>query len=150
MTLLRGPQPGAPGRAGRRVSGPVGLAWPIVLVLVALAGCADTGDGTASDGGLRGHATVGPTCPVQRDPPDPACADRPYNGTLEVRMAVTEARLVGTVRTDASGGYAIALPPGEYMLQSPGATMPRCGGGPATVAAHAYTTLDVTCDSGIR
>src|ERR1700704_5848784 len=34
--------------------------------------------------GIRGNVMAGPTCPVERVPPDPACADRPLSTTITV------------------------------------------------------------------
>jgi len=41
------------------------------------------------DSGIRGEATAGPTCPVERYPPDPHCRDRPYQATVRVRRKRT-------------------------------------------------------------
>jgi hypothetical protein len=99
--------------------------------------------------GVRGNAHVGPTCPVERMPPDPACADRPYAGTLVVE-SVGGTR-IGAVTTDAAGNFALALPPGSYQLRLDGnAAYPRLAPQPFTVRADGWTTLDVALDSGIR
>ena len=37
--------------------------------------------------GIEGSITIGPTCPVQRIPPDLNCADRPFQATVIVKTA---------------------------------------------------------------
>ena len=38
----------------------------------------------SGSGGIAGRVLSGPTCPVQKDPPDPDCADRPVTGAVLV------------------------------------------------------------------
>ena len=38
----------------------------------------------SGSGGIAGRVLAGPTCPVQKDPPDPDCADRPVTGAVLV------------------------------------------------------------------
>src|SRR3989338_9714702 len=37
------------------------------------------------ESGVKGTISLGPTCPVMRDPPDPACADKPYATAVTIR-----------------------------------------------------------------
>ena len=37
------------------------------------------------DSGAKGKVLIGPTCPVQRTPPDPNCADKGFETTVQVR-----------------------------------------------------------------
>ena len=63
-----------------------------------------------------GRVLAGPTCPVERFPPDPDCADQPVAGALLVvaRPGGEEVRLV---ESDAEGRFALRLEPGVYVLQ---------------------------------
>jgi Carboxypeptidase regulatory-like domain len=101
---------------------------------------------------VAGRVVAGPICPVQRLPPDPACADRPVAGAV---LLVTDAggTEVGRATSDANGEFAIPLPPGSYLLTPQpvvglmGTARPiqftvTAGGSPAN--------LDVTYDTGIR
>lgn len=99
------------------------------------------------DSGVRGSVSMGPTCPVERDPPDPACADRPYSTSISIShngatFAVAQSALDGT--------YSIALPPGAYTLHTTGNKMLRCAPVDVVVPAAGYVRADISCDTGIR
>ena len=64
---------------------------------------------------LSGIVLAGPTCPVVRDPPDPACEDRPVAGA-EIVALDAEGQEVARASSDANGGFTLALPAGEYQL----------------------------------
>lgn len=116
----------------------------VATVVVALA---------SSTGGVSGLIHVGPTCPVERMPPDLACADRPYvNAKVTIRSKAS-GTLAGQSVSDANGGFRVALPPGTYTVDVASPTnniLPRCGAVDATVNANEFTSVDVSCDSGIR
>jgi len=98
--------------------------------------------------GVRGTATVGPTCPVVTNPPDPACADRPYAGRFVVE-SVGGAH-VADFTTAADGSYAVALAPGSYQVRPRDAnTMPSMAPQPFTVR-DGWSLLNLSLDSGIR
>jgi hypothetical protein len=95
----------------------------LLAVLLLTSGCAmpaTTPDGAS---GIRGRALVGPTCPVERDPPDPGCADRPYHGALAV-AAASDGHMVASFETDAEGNFTVAVAPGEYTVRN--VDGPRC------------------------
>jgi hypothetical protein len=64
---------------------------------------------------VSGRVLAGPTCPVARDPPDPACADRPVAGA-EIVAVDARGQEVARASTDAEGGFTLSLPAGEYQL----------------------------------
>lgn len=64
---------------------------------------------------LSGIVLAGPTCPVVRDPPDPACEDRPVAGA-EILVVDAQGQEVARASTDAEGGFTLALPVGQYQL----------------------------------
>lgn len=100
--------------------------------------------------GVRGTVLLGPTCPVERMPPDPACADKPYATTITVRREGSSAAFA-TGKSDVSGAFEFSLPPGSYTLTaSGGTTLPRCSPVEVTVGASGYVTADISCDTGIR
>ncbi len=115
----------------------------VVLVLVSLAGC--TAPPAAS--GIEGTVTVGPTCPVQQDPPRDGCDDKPLAVTLQ---ALEGTRVVASFASDDTGRYNVTLAPGTYTIRDRDQSLPSCQAGPVTVLAGAYATLDIACDSGIR
>ena len=104
-----------------------------------------------SKSGVSGKAILGPTCPVERIPPDPACAPKPYHGSLAV-TSTDGSIVVASFETADDGSFTVELPPGEYAIRSPlGAPMlPRCSSDIFTVNSGAYTDVPVSCDTGIR
>ena len=91
-----------------------------VALVLAVAGC--TGPGTAASpvaspggtgvgqGGIGGMATAGPVCPVERIPPDPACAPRPVAGAVVVVRDGT-GREVARATTAADGRFLVPVAP---------------------------------------
>ncbi len=102
--------------------------------------------------GLQGVVFVGPTCPVERNPPDPACADKPVATNVWVSRKSAPQQIVATVSSGTDGVFKVSLPPGEYIVQagSSGVPFPRCGDISTAVGATGYTNIVVNCDSGIR
>jgi hypothetical protein len=101
-------------------------------------------------GGIHGTILLGPTCPVERIPPDPQCADKPYATSVEVyRTGSAAPFLIGT--SDARGTFQFSLPPGSYTVQAGGSKMlPRCSPVTVTVGPSGYSAADISCDTGIR
>ena len=100
--------------------------------------------------GIEGTATAGPVCPVEKVPPDPACAPRPVAGAAIVIRAAGGA-VVARVQTAADGTYHVDLPPGLYDVE-PQPAEGVLGTAPAqrvTVGAGVLT-LDLAYDTGIR
>jgi len=104
-------------------------------------------------GVVVGLVTAGPVCPVERDPPDPACAPRAVEGAV---LVVTDStgREVARVRSTAAGRYEIRLQPGAYemtpqpvegLMGTPG-PIPLRVTGPSEVPQR----VDVGYDTGIR
>src|SRR5690348_2830221 len=110
-----------------------GLAAAILVPL--LAGCT-----SELHSGVHGTAILGPTCPVERNPPDPQCAPKAYDG--ELAMVASNGRVVATVHTDASGAFNVTLAPGTYHVASPeGQSLPRCTSDDFAVAAGRYVSI---------
>jgi hypothetical protein len=98
--------------------------------------------------GVRGTATVGPTCPVVTNPPDPNCADRPYAGNFVVE-SVGGAH-IADFTTASDGSYAVSLAPGSYQVRLRDANaMPSMAPQPFTVR-DGWSLLNLSLDSGIR
>lgn len=101
--------------------------------------------------GISGSVLLGPICPVVMNPPDPQCADRPF----ETRLAVTTpdgTRVIKEFSSDASGKFKVDVLPGEYAIRSAAAAniLPYCSSNIVKVVAGAYTKAEVSCDTGIR
>lgn len=126
----------------------------VSVVLLAVAGCGGTRAAAsgAPSSGISGLVFIGPTCPVERVPPQPGCRDRPYAATLWFRSALT-GRVVRTTRSDIHGRFRVVLVPGTYVVEPrPGSAVarplrPRRS---ARVWANRFTALRIDYDSGIR
>lgn len=110
----------------------------------------DAGAGRTGTG-IAGHAAAGPVCPVESNPPDPACAPRPVAGAV-IRVTDPSGAEVATATTDELGAYVVILPPGDYFVTADpvdglmGTPEPI----PAAVAPDVLVTVDLTYDTGIR
>ena len=100
-----------------------------------------------------GLVTAGPVCPVERDPPDPACAPRAVEGAVLI-VTDTTGRDVARVTSGAGGRYEMSLAPGAYemtpqpvegLMGTPGPITVRVTG-PGEVPQR----VDVEYDTGIR
>jgi hypothetical protein len=106
-----------------------------LLLALGLAAC-----GAGPDFGLTGVVLAGPTCPVQRV--GRPCPDRPVSVRLRAGTA--------TFTSDAQGRFRVSLPPGTYTIVNAGRQpFPRCRA-TATVPPHAFVSITITCDTGIR
>jgi hypothetical protein len=101
---------------------------------------------------VHGVVTAGPTCPVVRDPPDPACADRPLAGAVLVFGDASGAE-VARVTSELDGTFAVELAPGSYRLTAE--PVKGMMGTPAPMdigveAGQPNGELTVSYDTGIR
>ncbi|MDO8741956.1 MAG: hypothetical protein Q7J45_00255 [bacterium] len=100
--------------------------------------------------GVRGSVTLSPTCPVERMPPDPACAPKPYATAVTVYRAGSKSPLI-LGNSNASGAFEFSLAPGSYTLSAKGGqVLPRCSEVFVTVQPNMYTSTAISCDTGIR
>jgi len=118
----------------------------LVLFLVA---CAGRGASITGDSGIRGTVLLGPTCPVETV--GSPCPDRPL---ADVEIHVLQGGdVVATVRSDGDGRFAVALDPGQYLVQAvvePGGPGMSAKPVDVTVTSGAFTDVNVPVDSGIR
>ncbi len=104
-----------------------------------------------SQSGVRGTITLGPTCPVQRIPPDPACADKPYQTLVAIYKSIDPVHAVMRTRSGVDGTFSAMLAPGVYIVQAgEHVLLPRCNQVQFTIEPKAYTSVAVSCDTGIR
>jgi hypothetical protein len=97
-----------------------------------------------------GYVHAGPTCPVERFPPDPDCADQPVAGALLVITDEGGSELARLVSNQA-GRFQIRLPNGTYQLH-PQPYDGLLGTAPMRefVVEALPLELDVAYDTGIR
>jgi hypothetical protein len=117
------------------------------LLFVFLAACSQPAP--ASNSGIYGQATLGPTCPVvQINNP---CPDKPYQATLTV--LTSSGKKVTRFTTDTDGKFRVPLAPGDYILHPElPANNPFPVGHdiPFTVMDGQYSEVNIIFDSGIR
>ena len=102
---------------------------------------------------LNGTAVAGPTCPVEQDPPDPDCAERPVAGA-EIVVLDASGSTVTRLTTGEDGTFMVALEPGSYQLV-PQPVEGLMGGAPAPVmvdlaAGEVPDPVLLAYDTGIR
>lgn len=109
--------------------------------------------GGNNSGGISGYLHLGPVCPVEKNPPDPNCADRPFaNATVDVTVK-SSGVLAGSAKSDVSGNFRVNLPPTTYLIKTRApnnSILPRCEQKEAVVVANKFINLDISCDTGIR
>lgn len=104
---------------------------------------------TVSGSGIEGQVLLGPNCPVQRIPPDPNCADRPYQATVSVQIIDGQEIMRFTTGTD--GNFKVNLAPGNYLLVPVSAKIyPRGITQTVVVEKDKFTEVTISFDSGIR
>jgi len=102
--------------------------------------------------GISGRATASPICPVETDPPDPACAPRSVGrATVAIRRAGPGGSVLLTVTTDDTGRYYAVVPPGEYAVEAAPVEGLMGTPAPAPVTVRgALVVADLAYDTGIR
>ena len=132
--------------------------WSIIVAIslalsLALAACsAGVPSPSAAPGtGLTITAVAGPACPVERIPPDPACAPRPVAGATVV-VQDGQNKSVTTVVLDAHGAAIVALPVGDYVVQPQRVTglLGTAQTANVTVVDGTLTPVVLSYDTGIR
>ena len=128
--------------------------WPLIAALaVVIAACGMFGAAPSPPPGtgLAITAAAGPTCPVERIPPDPACAPRPVAGA-KILIKAGEGTIVATLETDANGAATIDLFPGTYAVEPQPAAglLGTAAAQKVTVVDGAMTPVLLAYDTGIR
>ncbi len=104
------------------------------------------------EGVIKGKVLLGPTCPVERIPPDPNCAEKPYQTKIQViAVGSLKSSPYAVVDSNANGEYTVTLPVGEYALQPVGGKMlPRCETKNVSIKSNETQEINLFCDTGIR
>jgi hypothetical protein len=87
---------------------------------------------------------------VVQNPPDPACADKPYEGSLEVWT--TGGGFIKSFATKKDGSFSFELTPGVYILRrsKSDSYFPTLSPTTFTMEQAKITDIAVTLDTGIR
>lgn len=128
----------------RRRTGMRRAAVALVLTSLLLVACDDAPEAT---GGIGGRVLAGPTCPVETEASP--CPPQPWRGVVR---ATGDDGATYETETDADGVYALALPPGTYVVTAVTATgaLPMAIPAEVTVVAGPSRPLDLEVDTGIR
>jgi hypothetical protein len=99
---------------------------------------------------VTGTVLAGPTCPVERIPPDPRCADRAVSGA-EITFVDGAGSSIAVASSDANGKFSIVLPAGRYTVIPP-PVAGLLGTAPRQVILINDADIEVTLryDTGIR
>lgn len=133
--------------------------WAYTVVNDAITGVAESGVtmpsftfGPGGNSNLTISASAGPTCPVERVPPDPACADRPVADALVTANPLAGNSVSG--HTDATGTVALDVPAGIYLLTGSSSTVgftdSTSAGVILAVGANGVARIAFSFDTGIR
>ncbi len=112
--------------------------------------CEFTACPTQYSSGIKGKVMLGPTCPVEKIPPDPNCGEKPYETLVVVFKKEDPVHAFTITRSDANGVFSFPLPPGEYTLGAGERNIPRCDHPRVTVYPKGYASINISCDTGIR
>lgn len=101
---------------------------------------------------IQGRVLLGPICPVEKEIPDPNCADKPYKTTIQViEIGSPKSSPFRIIESDENGFYEVSLPVGEYALQPIGGRpFPSCDTKDISINNKDLIEIDLFCDTGIR
>lgn len=102
---------------------------------------------------VTGYVHLGPTCPVEKFPPDPSCADKPYVNAKVEFLPKSGGVPAKSIFTDGAGKFEIKLEAGVYtavIYQKTTLSLPSCTAAEVTVKADQVVSVDIPCDTGIR
>ena len=101
-------------------------------------------------GKVVGQVLLSPTCPVEKFPPEPGCAPKPYRATIKVLRPIASTPYK-KITTSALGKFTISLPPGGYILRiSSSKNFPDCNDVSIKVIDQRTVKVKISCDTGIR
>jgi hypothetical protein len=110
-----------------------------------------------SSGVLEGRVTIGPACPVERQPvgAKPESCPAPPGAYADRKVLVftpNRDSLVASVDVDSTGSYRVELKPGEYLVDVKRSGIETSKDLPRRVQIGAGRTVrvDLSIDTGIR
>ncbi len=108
------------------------------------------------NGVLKGKISIGPICPLQKDPPDPGClpTKETYKAWATAVWTVNKKTKIAMLDPSLGGNYLLGLPAGDYIIDFEVARTNGVGGSnlPATISITNIdtTTFYINIDTGIR
>jgi hypothetical protein len=125
----------------------------LFIFLLIISGCNEINLGVS--GYLEGKISIGPICPVERIPPDPACLPtaETYKAYPVVILNTDGKTKVSQISPSIDGTYITTLEPGSYMISLDkdqnsigGSNLPAW----VTIVSNDTTILNINIDTGIR
>ncbi|MCX6239790.1 MAG: hypothetical protein NTY07_19970 [Bacteroidia bacterium] len=107
-------------------------------------------------GVLKGKISIGPICPVERIPPDPACLPtaETYKAWATAVWTVNKKTKIATLNPKLDGTYQIGLPAGDYIIDFDAPRTFGVGGSnlptAISIANTDTTKFNINIDTGIR
>ncbi len=103
-------------------------------------------------GVLEGKVSIGPLCPVERNPPDPRCQPTAETYQAWPIAVLHDTVKVATIVAGKDGTFHVELSPGTYVVDHEKQQHFGKGTLPTTVTIKSgeTTTLDINIDTGIR
>jgi hypothetical protein len=124
----------------------------VFLLILYVSGCSKL---PGENGYLEGVITIGPICPVEKIPPDPACLPtaETYKAYPVSVFTSDGKRKIAQLNPSLDGTFSSTLPPGNYLIVLETAKS-NIGGSnlPAvvTISSREKTLLNIDIDTGIR
>jgi hypothetical protein len=127
----------------------------VLIIFLYISGCNEQEVNNGKNGFLKGVITIGPLCPVQRIPPDPAClpTEETYKSYPVVVRTADGANKVVQINPELNGSFSVELSAGNYVVALEN-NQNRIGSSnlPAKVSiiSEDTTFLNIDIDTGIR
>ena len=127
----------------------------IVILLITTFSCAKKSEITDT-GVLKGKISIGPLCPVERIPPDPACLPtvETYRSWATAIFTAKEKLKIATLIPNLDGTFEIELPVGDYFIDYSVVRVIWVGKSnlPANISITKNDTItfNINIDTGIR
>jgi len=120
----------------------------LTMLLIFIISCSNT---TVGNGYLEGKVSIGPLCPVERDPPDPSCMLTKETYDAWPLYVFDDGNKLAKIEPDAEGYFRVELPPGNYVVDLDKETRFR-GGLPVEIVIKSdeIVKLEISLDTGIR
>jgi hypothetical protein len=124
-----------------------------LTVIILISGCDKKK--TINSGFLEGTSTIGPICPVEKIPPDPACLPtaetyKAYPVSVYTSDGIIK---IAQLKPSLDGFFSSELPPGNYLVVLEKAQN-NIGGSnlpvEVSITSEDKTVLNVNIDTGIR
>jgi hypothetical protein len=133
--------------------------WISIVIIVTgfllMPGCDKLQYNSGDDGFLEGIINIGPICPVETVPPDPACLPTPetYKAYPVSVWTANGRKKIKQISPASDGTYRTELAPGNYMVVLErdrniigGSNLPLI----VSIMPNDSTILNINIDTGIR